>query len=111
MDIFLPKLTSLDVTSDEKDLMRKPARYLGIGIVDPVFEAPLAFDNSQECTKMLTDAIRTGIVIVCDAYEHESNINVKKQQARFLKNVKQQEAVVEILQEFPEQQRNSVQRK
>ena len=85
----------LDVTSDEKDLMCKPVRHLGIGIVDPVFEAPLAFDNSQECTKMLTDAIRTGIVIDCDAYEHESN--VKKQQARLLKNVKQQEAVVEIL--------------
>jgi len=109
MDIFLPKLTSLDLTSDEKDLMCKPVRHLGIGIVDPVFEAPLAFDNSQECTKMLTDAIRTGIVIDCDAYEHESN--VKKQQARLLKNVKQQEAVVEILQELPEQQRNSVQRK
>ena len=99
----------MDLTSDEKDLMCKPVRHLGIGIVDPVFEAPLAFDNSQECTKMLTDAIRTGIVIDCDAYEHESN--VKKQQARLLKNVKQQEAVVEILQELPEQQRNSVQRK
>ena len=74
-----------------------------------MFEAPLAFDNSQECTKILTDAIRTGIVIDCDAYEHESN--VKKQQARLLKNVKQQEAVAEILQELPERQRNSVQRK
>ena len=95
MDIFLPKLTSLDLTSDEKDLMCKPLRHLDIGIVDPVCEALLALDNSQECTKMLTDAIRTGIVIDCDAYEHESN--VKKQQARLLKNVKQQEAVVEIL--------------
>jgi len=26
-----------------------------------VFEAPLAFDSSQECTKMLTEVIRTGI--------------------------------------------------
>jgi len=62
----------------------------------------LAFDNSQESTKMLSDAIRTGIVIHCKAYEHISN--VKKQQARLLKNVKQPEAVVEILQEPPEAQ-------
>ena len=86
--------------------MCKPVIHLGIGIVDP---APLAFDSSQECTKMLTEAIRTGIVIDCDEYEQESND--KKQQARLKKNVKQQEAVVEILKEFPEQQRNSVQRK
>ena len=76
MGVFLPKLTTLNLTSDEKHLMCKPVRHLGIGIVDPVFEAPLAFDNSQECTKMLTDAIRTGIVIDCDAYEHLSLIHI-----------------------------------
>ena len=58
-------------------------RHLGIGIVDAVFEAPLAFDSSHECTKMQTKAIRTGIVIYCDEYEQESND--KKQQARLIK--------------------------
>ena len=53
-------MTSLDLTSDEKSLMCNPVRHLGIGIVDPVFEAPWAFDNSPECTQMLTEAIRTG---------------------------------------------------
>ena len=41
-DIFLPKLTTLNLTSDKKFEMCKPVRHLGIGIVDPVFEAPLA---------------------------------------------------------------------
>ena len=36
----------------------------------------------------------------CDEYEQESND--KKQQARLIKNVKQQEAVVEIRKELPE---------
>ena len=58
---------------------------------------------------MLTEAIRTGTVIDGDEYEQESND--KKQQARLKKNVKQQEAVVEILKELPEQQRNSAKRK
>ena len=82
MGIFLPKLTILNLTRDEKHLMCKPVRHLGIGIVDPVFEAPLAFDSSQECTKMLTEAIRTGKVIDCAEYEQESND--KKQQARLI---------------------------
>ena len=50
---------------------------------------------------MLTEAIRTGIFIDCDAYEQESSD--KKPQARLIKNVKQQEAVEEILKELPEQ--------
>ena len=91
--------------------MCKPVRHLGIGIVDPVFEAPLAFDSSQECTKLLTEAIRTGISIDFD--EHDQESSDKKHQTRLIKNVKQQEAFEEILKELPErvQQRNSVQRK
>ena len=73
MDVFLPKLTTLNLISDEKQEMCKPVRHLGIGIVDPVLEAPLAYYSSQESTKMLTEAIRTGIVIDCDKYEQASN--------------------------------------
>ena len=47
---------------------------------------------------MLTGAIRTGISIDYDEYEQESSD--KKHQARLMKNVKQQEAVEEILKNF-----------
>ena len=60
---FLPTLTFQDLNSVEKELMCKPVRHVGMGIKDPVFSAPIAFERSQLSTKMLTEAIKTGLVI------------------------------------------------
>ena len=57
---FLPNLTALDLTLDEKILMCKPVRHVGMGIDDPVFNAPIAFKTSEQSTLLLTKAIKTG---------------------------------------------------
>ena len=57
---FLPNLTALDLTLDEKILMCKPVRHVGMGIDDPVFNAPIAFKRSEQSTLLLTKAIKTG---------------------------------------------------
>jgi len=56
---FLPILTALDlsITVDEKNLICKPVRHVGMGIDEPVFNAPIAFKRSEQSTLLLTKAI------------------------------------------------------
>ena len=56
----------------EKNLMCTPIRHVGLGIDDPVFNAPLAFHSSQLSTSMLTEAIKSGSNVDLDNYEAES---------------------------------------
>ena len=88
INTFLPKMSSLDLTFEKKSLMCKPVRYVGMGIDDPIFDAPLAFETSRESTKMMIEAITSGDTIDMDAYEQE-NSN-KKVQAKKNKNSKTQ---------------------
>ena len=106
---FLPTLTSLDLNSDEKELMCKPVRHVGMGIEDPVFNAPIAFERSQLSTKMLTEAIKMGQSI--NLTEYENDIIAKKNQAQVLKDTQTLQEVQDILQRFPCDQKSSIQRK
>ena len=40
--------------------MCKPVRHVGMGIDDPVCNAPIAFKRSEQSTLLLTKAIKTG---------------------------------------------------
>ena len=76
MDTFLLKLTTLNLTSEEMHLMCKSVRHLGIGIVDPVFEAPLAFDSSQEAA-LAFDSSQECLLIVM-SMRKQAMTNVKE---------------------------------
>ena len=83
---FLPNLTALDLTLDEKKLMCKPVRYVVMGIDDSVSNAPIAFERSQQSTRalLLTKAIKTGQGV--DWTDYKSAIHINKNQARISKD-------------------------
>ena len=89
--------------------MCTPIRHVGLGIDDPVFNAPLAFHSSQLSTSMLTEAIKSGSKVDLDTYEVQSK--ARKQQSRASKNIKLQELIDEILQFLPEKQNAAITRK
>ena len=80
---FLPNLTALDLTLDEKILMCKPVRHVGMGIDHPVFNAPIAFKTSEQWTFLLRKAIKTGQGV--NLTDYESDIHNNKNQARISK--------------------------
>ena len=96
---FLPNLAALDLTLDKKNLMCKPVRHIGMGIDDPVFNAPIAFERSQQSTLLLTKAIKTGQGVNLTDYELE--IHVNKNQARISKDTQTRQEIQEILQNSP----------
>ena len=81
--------------------MCKPVRHIGMGIDDPMFNAPFGFHSSQHSTNMLVEAIKTGSKINFDKYEEENR--AVKQQCRTTKEKKFQEEVAEILSLLPQQ--------
>ena len=70
-DLFIPQLTDMNLSIDEKELMSKPVRHIGLGIEDPVFNASLAYSISFQSTKMLTDAIRNNDTVDLEMYEND----------------------------------------
>ena len=65
--------TDLDLTLDEKILMCKPVRHVGMGIDDPVFNAPIAFKTSEQLTLLLTKAIKTGQGVNLTDYGYQAS--------------------------------------
>ena len=72
---FLPNLTALDLTFDEKILMCKPVRHVG----------PIAFERSQQSTLLLTKATKPGQGF--NLTDYESDIPVNKNHARISKGI------------------------
>ena len=89
--------------------MWKPVRHIGMGIDDPVFNAPIAFERSQQSTLLLTKAIKTGQGV--NLTDYELDIHINKNQARILKDTQTRQEIQEILQRFPCEQQISIQRK
>ena len=104
---FLPNLTALDLILDERKLMCKPVKHVGMGIDDPVFNAPTAFERSQQSTLLLTKAIKTGVNLT----NYKSDIHVNKNQARISKDTQTCQEIQETPQRLPCKQHISIQRK
>jgi len=90
-------------------LMCKPVRHVGMGIDDPVFNAPIAFKTSEQSTLLLTKAIKTDQGV--NLTDYESDIHNNKNQARISKDTLCQNEIQEILQRLPSEQQISIQRK
>ena len=89
--------------------MCKPVRHVGMGIDDPVFNAPIAFERSQQSTLLLTKAIKTGQVV--NLTDYELDIHVNKNQAIISKDTQTRQEIQETLQRLPCEQQISIQRK
>ena len=108
-DSFIPQLTDMNLSIDEKELMSKPVRHIGLGIKDPVFNASLAYSTSFHSTKMLTDAIRNNDTVDLEMYEND--MKQKKHQSRLEKEEKIVQHIQNILLNLPDTQRIAVERK
>ena len=87
--------------------MCKPVRHVGMGIDDPVLNAPIAFKTSEQSTLLLTKAIKTGQGV--NLTDYESDIHNNKNQARISKDTLCQNEIQEILQRLPSEQQISIQ--
>ena len=104
---FLPALFGLDLSASETDLLCRPASIAGLGINDPIKTATSQFQNSKEATKILVQAIQSGMNL--NLNDHQQCIkNILSQ-----KNAKYEELKAEtqelLLSQFSDERQRIIQ--
>ena len=79
---FLPVLFGSSITPAERRLFSLPAKFGGLGILDPVQSASGSYQASVHATSVLTAAIREGLTFNLES--HVNNVlSVQHQEAIF----------------------------
>ena len=107
---FLPSLFGADfeLSAVEKDFVCRPARMAGLGINDPVSQAPLQYQCSKLATKHLTDVLKDGSKLDLQVHLFSCKEVTKLKEA----NEQQLREETEILLEkFPKDRQRTIKRK
>ena len=105
---FLPSLFGSQIDSLEADLMCRPSRYGGIGILDPVKTAFSQFTVSNEATSYLSEIICQGTQLDLNIHESQREDALKKK-LELEKNMKDESLA--LIDSFPDPVRRCIKRK
>ena len=105
---FLPSLCGFSITENEASLLCRPAKYGGIGILDPVQTAPSHFNLSKEATCVISQELIGGSIF--DLSHHDFSI-----QAAIQKKVENEKLwssdTHSLLETFSESRKKTIERK